>query len=108
MKTPNMEKNKEESVVLLSVSKPMENNNTLENGDLHPFEKTSELKNGHLLTFDIEKKLDDGADIKSKSRVPLVVAGVCVGCAIIFVTIALVVILTRSSGKLAFNLKVWD
>ena len=97
MKTPNMEKSKEESVILLSMDKPTENNNTLENGDLHPFEyeKKLELKNGELQTFDIEKTMKDGAKIKSKSRMPLIVAWTCVGCAIAFATIALIVIFTR-------------
>ena len=101
MKTPTMDKSKEESVVLLSISKPMENNNTLENGDFHPFEyeKKLEVKNGELKTFDIEKTLEgEGANIKSKSRVPLIVAGVFVGCAIIITAIVVAVIVTKTAG----------
>ena len=121
MKTPNMERLKEESMVLLSQSKPMDNNNTLENGEFHPFDsekklqiendefnpldsekKTDvvEIENGGFQPFDIEKKLEEGADIKSKSRVPLLVAWVCVGCAITFVTIAVIVIVTQVTGRL--------
>ena len=98
----------------------MENNNTLENGDFHPFDtekklevengefhpldsdKKTDVENGDYQPFDIEKKLEEGADIKSKSRVPLIVAWVCVGCAIVFITIAVVVILTKVAGKFCF------
>ena len=99
----------------------MDNNNTLENGEFHPFDsekklqiendefnpldsekKTDvvEIENGGFQPFDIEKKLEEGADIKSKSRVPLLVAWVCVGCAITFVTIAVIVIVTQVTGRL--------